>query len=141
MNDLQKSSSLALIIPLFAAILPFVVWPIEYLFPYPFVIEEVAKALLIYPLLVLVSLTDKIKLVVIVGILFALSESVLFIFNILLVGDASTIFLRLLLTIPLHVFTALIILLFANFDRALIIVGVICSACLHFIYNHLIGTF
>ena len=31
------------IIPLFALIAPFILWPIEYYFPYPFVFEEIAK--------------------------------------------------------------------------------------------------
>lgn len=37
-----------LLIPLFASILPFVLWPIELALPYPHIIEELAKAALVF---------------------------------------------------------------------------------------------
>src|SRR3989344_3377885 len=115
------------VFPLFAVVMPFLLWPIELIFPYPFIVEEIAKGILVYFLSDTWRLhnTDtfysKIKIAVLIGVLFAFSESVLYIFNITLVGNINTLFLRLGLTIPLHSITTVIILTSALKDRRLII--------------------
>lgn len=121
--------------PLFALIAPFVVWPIELMLPYPHIIEELAKAVLVFTLLNLPNRLTKIKLAILVGVLFAFSESVLYLFNIQLVGSIQTYFVRLLVTIPLHVITTLIILLPALKNKKLIIVGVIFASLVHYLFN------
>jgi RsiW-degrading membrane proteinase PrsW (M82 family) len=124
-----------LLTPLFALIAPFVVWPIELILPYPHVIEELAKAVLVFTLLDLPDRLEKIKLAVLIGVLFAFSESVLYLFNIQLVGNVQTYFVRLLVTIPLHVITTLIILLPSLKNKKLIIVGVILASLVHYFFN------
>ena len=124
--------------PLLALIAPFIVWPIELILPYPHVIEELAKAFLVYTLLDLPDRLTKIKLAILIGILFAFSESVLFLFNIQMVGNIQTYFLRLLVTIPLHVVTTIIILLPALKNKKLIIVGVILASLVHYFFNYYI---
>ncbi len=121
--------------PLLALIAPFVVWPIELVLPYPHIIEELAKAILVFALLNLPERLTKIKLAILIGILFAFSESVLYLFNIQLVGNIQTYFIRLLVTIPLHVVTTLIILLPALKNKKLIIVGVIFASLVHYLFN------
>ncbi len=121
--------------PLLALIAPFVVWPIELILPYPYIIEELAKAILVFTLLNLPERLTKIKLAILIGILFAFSESVLYLFNIQLVGNIQTYFIRLLVTIPLHVVTTLIILLPALKNKKFIIVGVLFASLIHYFFN------
>lgn len=121
--------------PLFALIAPFVVWPIELILPYPHIIEELAKAVLVFTLLDLPDRLEKIKLAILIGVLFAFSESVLYLFNIQLVGNIQTYFVRLLVTVPLHVITTLIILLPSLKNKKLIIVGVILASLVHYLFN------
>jgi len=124
-----------LLTPLLALIAPFVVWPIELILPYPHIIEELAKAVLVFTLLNLPERLEKIKLAILIGVLFAFSESVLYLFNIQLVGSMRTYFVRLLVTIPLHVITTLIILLPALKNKKLIIVGVLLAFLVHYLFN------
>jgi RsiW-degrading membrane proteinase PrsW (M82 family) len=127
-----------LLTPLLALIAPFVVWPIELILPYPHIIEELAKAILVFTLLNLPERLTKIKLAILIGVLFAFSESVLYLFNIQLVGSIQTYFVRLLVTIPLHVITTLIILLPALKNKKLIIVGAIFASFVHYLFNYYI---
>jgi len=127
-----------LLTPLLALIAPFVVWPIELILPYPHVIEELAKAFLVYTLLDHPNRLTKIKLAILIGVLFAFSESGFFLFNIQMVGNIQTYFVRLLVTIPLHVITTIIILLPALKNKKLIIVGVILASLVHYFFNYYI---
>jgi len=124
-----------LLTPLLALIAPFIVWPIELILPYPHIIEELAKAVLVFTLLDLPDRLTKIKLTILIGVLFAFSESVLYLFNIQMVGIMRTYFVRLLVTIPLHVITTLIILLPALKNKKLIIVGVLFASLIHYLFN------
>ena len=121
--------------PLPSLISPFVVWPIELILPYPHIVEELAKAILVFTLLNLPERSTKIKSAILIGVLFAFSESVLYLFNIQLVGNIQTYFVRLLVTIPLHVITTLIILLPALKNKKLIIVGVVFASLVHYLFN------
>lgn len=121
--------------PLLALIAPFIVWPIELILPYPYVVEELVRGILVYTLLDLPDRLTKIKLAILIGVLFAFSESVLFLFNIQMVGNIQTYFVRLLVTIPLHVITTLVILLPALKDKKLIIVGVLLASLVHYLFN------
>jgi RsiW-degrading membrane proteinase PrsW (M82 family) len=103
--------------------------------PYPHVIEELAKTFLILTLLDLKKISEKIKLAILIGVLFAFSESVLFLFNIQLVGNIKTFFLRLLITIPLHTITSLIILLPALKNKKLIVFGFFLAVIIHYLFN------
>lgn len=128
-----------MLVPLFAAIAPFIVWPIELFFPYPYIVEEVFKAVLIY--YILKSQTDgaiKVQLTISVGFLFAFSETVFYIWNLFLVGNASLLFQRLLITTPLHIFTCLLILLPALYNKKLIALGLLLAIITHYFFNILI---
>jgi len=129
---------MATLVPLYAAIAPFILWPIEQILPFPFLVEEIAKAIILLPVLNLTDNTKKIKLAAIAGVFFALSESVLYLFNISLVGDLSTFVTRLLLTIPLHVVTSIVIILPALRDKKLIVIGVIFASIIHYFFNSFI---
>lgn len=128
---------MAFILPLLSAALPLFLWPVEVLLPYPHVVEEVAKLFVV--LLILragVPDSTKIKLALISAVLFSLSESVLYLFNIFLVGNIQTFFQRLALTIPLHSATFLIILLSALKRRPFIFLGLLLAIAIHYVYNN-----
>jgi len=121
--------------PLFSLILPFILWPVEQVLPYPYIVEEIAKGALVYLVLENPSRASKVKAAVAIGILYAFSESVLYLFNIFAVGSLSTFLERLAITIPLHIITVLIILFPALKDKRLIVVGVILAGAIHYLFN------
>jgi hypothetical protein len=126
--------------PLFALFLPAFIWPIELILPYPYLVEEIAKGLLIFWIISSDETTTlKLKIVVAVGVLFSFSELVLYLFNIYLVGDLSTIFVRLALTTFLHVVTSLIIFIPGIKDRRLMVLGLILAVVIHYLFNYYIG--
>ena len=126
-----------MIYPLFAVIAPFLIWPIELVFPYPYIVEEIVKLAIIYFVVKdnNLSKTNKLQLTILNGILFAFSEDVLYLFNIALVGSLGTFFTRILLTIPLHVLTSVLILSPALKNRKLIFLGFIPAVILHYLFN------
>ena len=124
-----------MLVPLFAAIAPLLLWPIEVLLPYPHIIEELAKAVLIFFTLKLATSKSRVTQAIAVGVLFAMSESVLYLFNIFAVGNLSTFVNRLFLTIPLHAVTSLLILLPAMKDKRLIILGIPFAIAVHYLFN------
>lgn len=126
---------MAFLIPLVAAIAPFLVWPIETLLPYPYIVEEVLKAGLILFVIDIHSKSLQVKLATSAGALFAFSETILFIFNLSLKGDISTLLSRLLLTTLLHAGTFLIILIPTFKNRWLIIPGLGAAIIIHYFFN------
>lgn len=126
---------MSLLAPLFSLILPFILWPIEQVLPYPYIIEEIAKGSLVYLILGNPRKASRIKMAIAVGALYAFSESVLYLFNIFAVGSLSTLFQRLAITVPLHIITTLVILFPALKDKRLIVVGVILAGIIHYLFN------
>jgi len=126
-----------MVLPLFAVIAPFLVWPIELIFPYPHIVEELAKAVLIFFVAKddNSSKTTKVKSAIFIGLLFAFSEDVLYLFNIALVGSLETFFERLLLTTFLHVVTSLLILFPILKSHKLLPFGIALAMVLHYLFN------
>ncbi len=120
------------LLPLFAVVAPLLLWPIELFFPYPYLIEEIAKTLLITPLLDHQQKSAQIKTVVLLGFLFAFSESVLYLFNI---GDLTVFIKRLLITIPLHTVTFLLIFLPTLKNKKLLPLGTTLAILVHYLCN------
>ena len=130
-----------MITPLLSAMGPLILWPIELVLPYPYIVEEVFKGIIIYMILGVAVRRTREKLVILSAVLFSLSESVMYLFNIALVGNTDTFLLRLLLTIGMHLSTFLIIYLLAETNRKLLPFGVFAGFGIHFLYNFLIPFF
>lgn len=126
-----------LLIPFYALIAPFIVWPIEYVLPYPFVIEEIAKAVIVYLIPAATSKKQGIKLALLIGLLFGLTETVIYIFNILSGGTVS-FWGRILLTVPMHTLTPLVVYLTSYKNKKLIVVGAFLAIIIHYLFNLLI---
>ena len=108
------------LLPLFAAIAPFLIWPIEFVLPYPHIIEELVKAILVW------WGKPTAKTALLSGAVFALSEAVFYLFN------SPTALSRLVYTVPLHASTFLILSLF---PRRFFPLALIAAILLHWAYN------
>ncbi len=103
--------------------------------PYPHVIEEMAKALLIFFLLKSTDNRQKIYGAILVGFLFAFSENVLYMLNIFSAGNPQVLILRFVLTMPMHIATSGVILTSALIDKRLIFLGIILAGLIHYFFN------
>lgn len=125
---------------LLGAILPFILWPIELVLPYPYLVEEIAKLIIIYLILnSTLKLKEKFQITFLSGLLFSISESVMYLFNITQVGSTETLLIRLALTIPLHVATMIIILIFGLKRKKMSILGILLTIPIHYFFNVLVG--
>jgi|GEM_PF-1673519 len=132
--------ALLLLLPLFSLVAPLLLWPIELFLPYPYVIEELAKAVFVLFLLRINNKKNQIYMSILLGALFALSETALYITNILLSGNTQILFQRLVLTIPLHVLTLTLILILGQKNKWLILLGLLISGLIHYYFNILVAT-
>lgn len=124
-----------MLIPLFASMAPFLIWPFELIFPYPYIVEELVKGVFVFFILKSSDITTRIRLAIIVGLLFSFSESVMYMSNIFLVGTLWTFIERLLLTVPLHTITTLLILLSGLKEKKLLPLGIAGAMILHYFFN------
>lgn len=131
--------TLFLILPLFAAILPFLLWPIELIAPYPFIIEEIAKGFLAYRLKGISKTSSRLLLGVCVGLVFAFSETILYIFNIVAINTLQQFAVRFATTGLLHVTTMLLMTLGTRKSKQFFFVMVLLAMALHFLYNSVVG--
>lgn len=109
----EESTELSLrgaMAPLLALFLPFMLWPVEWLLPYPAFIEETAKLVIV--VWVVRNTPSKMQTAMVLGcgILFAASETLLYIVNAAQYGNLAVLGWRLILTVPMHVLTFMILL-------------------------------
>jgi hypothetical protein len=114
---------------------PFLLWPVEYFFPYPFIVEELFKCVLVW------FGGKNVKSFVLAGVAFAFTETVFYILNINARGSLILMIVRLISTSLLHSTTFLIIYLSARKNKKLIAGGFIASALIHYLYNLYIPTY
>jgi RsiW-degrading membrane proteinase PrsW (M82 family) len=114
---------------------PFLIWPVEYFLPYPYIIEELFKSVV-----VLIG-PRKASVYAVAGVLFALTETVLYTINVNIVGSIGLMAVRFITSSLLHSFTFLVIYWFVKRSRKLVAVGFITAALIHFLYNSYIPTY
>lgn len=134
---LKKADDVTIIFLVFilAFIAPLILIPLEKILPYPHVVEEVAKAILIILILQLSSQKLQFKTSVLFGLIFATSENMFYLAN-FITNNLTEIFLqRVLLTTTLHVLTTIIIFLPSQKRKELIIPATILAIFTHFLYN------
>lgn len=125
---------------LIVVLLPFFLIAIEKtILPYPAFVEEIAKAFVIFFLILnLPRLKHKILAGLLFGSLFGLSENIFYLTNIIESGNISIFWQRTFSTIPMHIITVLIILLPALKNKKLIIFGLVGAIIIHLVFNNLI---
>jgi len=120
-------------------ILPMLLIPIVAVTGYSEVVEESVKALVVvYLIAKLASTKSKILAAVLFGLLFGLSESMLYLTNILQVGDMNVFVYRLMFTMPMHTATVLLMTLATLRVRWYILFGLVNAIILHLIFNNYI---
>lgn len=118
-------------------VLPFLLWIIERVLPYPVLVEELTK------LLIVLAITKRVKenlfyWIVLAGLMFGIAESFLYLININLYGSLTVWWSRLLLTVPMHVITISIIYGLGKFGRFGLAVGLILAIFVHYEFNLLV---
>ena len=122
--------------PIVSAMLPFILWPIELFLPYPYIIEEIAKAGII--LLIVKSKENTLTQAILAGTLFSFTETILYMFNAPLGSPGNTLVVRFFLTTPMHITTMVIVLALVSKSRFLLPVGVVLGTIVHYLFNHYI---
>ncbi len=129
----------AIILIVLALILPLFLMPIVKIIGYSEIIEEIVKALVIFfVILNIPTLKNKIIGAVVFGFIFSLSESIFYLNNIFQLGSFDIFWQRIALTTPLHIITALVILLPALKNKFFIFIGLFAAIIIHLLYNSLI---
>ena len=123
--------------PLYALFAPILVWPVELLFPYPYIVEELIKAVIVFfsERDSTASSSSKIKLYILAGVFFALSETVLYILNFSAVGRLDYLLIRFVLTSFLHTTTFLVMYASTYKNLKWLPLGFILAVLIHYIFN------
>ncbi len=134
-NNLDNKIFANVLLPLMALMAPFLVWPIEFFLPYPHIIEELVKAMFALFIIKEPNKSKQILLALIVGTLFALSETVFYFFNFFQLASPLSLIFRFLLTSTLHSLTIVIIILSTFINKKLIFFGLLFAILVHYLYN------
>lgn len=131
-NNLLKSTSLVFV----GVVIPWLIIPIVKIVGYSEVIEEVLKAsVVLFVLNVFTSLAGRIKNIMLFILSFGLSESLFYLSYASQIDNMSIFWQRIILTIPMHIITVLILLFSALKNKKTIILGIIASLAIHLTFN------
>ena len=121
-------------IGIYSAIAPFGLLVLASVWQYPAVLEEVVKWLLLRSLMI--DRRSWISAGFVVGGVFGLSEAMLFTTNAWMSGDWQAIGIRLLLTVPMHTLTAMLIAWSMKYKISYL--GLVGAMVIHAIFNYLV---
>ncbi|PIZ66662.1 hypothetical protein COY15_00525 [Candidatus Roizmanbacteria bacterium CG_4_10_14_0_2_um_filter_39_12] len=132
-----------LLILLFALILPLILIPVEKIFPYPHIVEELTKLVLVLKIYQIEKQLNKNLsfFVILSGLLFTLSESIFYLINIFTLGDLTMIPKRLFFTGILHIGTLMLIYIFGRKNNVGLLIILLFSIVIHYLYNQWAGNF
>ena len=134
-----KNSSVWLVIFLLSLVLPLILIPVISITGYSEIIEEAAKAALIFFLILrLPNLKQQFAGVLVFGFLFGLSENIFYLNNIFRNGNFTFFGQRFFTAVPMHIITALAFFFFAKIKKWWIFAGFVSAVILHILYNLLI---
>lgn len=123
--------AILLVICLFA---PFPLWLIETVLPYPYLIEEIFKLIIIKK----ISADNKYWYSILLGIVFSLSESILYLINFFQLGNFNLFPLRILMTTTMHTFLFLLLYTFRS-NKLTLIISFIIAVVIHFFFNYTVS--
>lgn len=129
-----------LILILASVLLPFVLIIIEKTWlPYPAIVEEIAKALVIFFLILnLPGVKYKIAAGLLFGFLLGLSENIFYLTNFIESGDLTVFWQKFLLTIPMHIITVLVMVFAGSAKKWFLIFGLAGAIVLHALFNEIV---
>lgn len=140
-EKLSDNYSLAFFLPLASLLSALLLLPLEKILPYPHIIEEITKTVLVFFVLVIPGKAFQFKLTILLGFLFALSENIFYLTNPQLYQFPLQFLQRIAVVSFFHIFTMLILLLAGQKKRWLIFPTLIFTMFLHFFYNQNIAYF
>lgn len=119
-------------------VLPVFLIPLIKFTGYSEVVEEIAKTLVVF-FLILNLPRPKLQILAGVGFgfLFGLSENFFYLNQIFQLGDLSVFWQRFFWTLPMHIITALVIVLSGLAGKKFLIFGFISAVVLHSLFNAL----
>lgn len=119
---------------LIAFVAPLILLPIEKVLPYPYIFEELIK---LSALLLILSDKKNRKWVwaFLVGFLFTVSESFLYLSNFFMTENFSLFPLRIFLTGILHIGTTLLMYWVGRKSSIYLLLGFVCAVVIHYFYN------
>ena len=120
-----------------ALVAPFMLWPLEMLLPYPYVVEELAKLVLVWKP---AREGQGWGMGALIGFLFALSETMLYLVNAISLGKIGILGPRIILTMPMHVLTTVIIYLGARWGWVGGLIGLVIGMGMHWGFNSLVDS-
>lgn len=128
---------------LFSLSSPLLLIPIEKILPYPYLIEEITKLIIVKAIF---QAEKKFKkdffvFIILTGVLFSFSESILYLTNIFLLGDLFLLPKRLVSTTALHLLTIFILYFSLKKGNKFILIGLGITIFLHYLYNRFVFLF
>lgn len=118
----------------FSIILPLVLIPIEHFLPYPYFIEEIFK----FFILINLFLSKKTKIIypILIGFLFNLTETILYIPNLIRIGNPNLLITRLFFTGSMHILTTVLMYLGLKKNKYIGILNLVISITIHYFFNY-----
>jgi len=109
---------------------------------YSEIVEEIAKALVVFFLILnFPGLKQKIGVGILFGFLFGLSENFFYLNQIFQLGDFSVFWQRFLWTVPMHIITVLVMVFASLGKRWFLIFGLVGAIILHALFNSVVVEF
>jgi hypothetical protein len=128
------ASNLLLIIAL-SLVMPLLLLPLETLFPFPYIFEEIAKAVLVLLIINQSRTSRQIILLVLSGFFFSLSEGVLFLGHAFSRGNPTLFFPTFFSILVVHSLTLSVIYFPTHIKREFIFLGLIAAILIHYHFN------
>jgi len=120
---------------------PLFLLPVEKIFPYPWLIEELFKLAIVWLILKSKPGEKCLFLAIFAGLLFAFSETIFYLTNIFVLGNLWLAPKRLFLTSFLHTGTIFLITVFGKRGNWWWVVGFLGAVWLHWLFNEATGVF
>ena len=109
---------------------------------YSEIVEEIAKALVVFFLILnFPGLKQKIGVGILFGFLFGLSENFFYLNQIFQLGDFSVFWQRFLWTVPMHIITVLVMVFAGSVKKWVLIFGLTGAIILHALFNGIVVEF
>lgn len=112
---------------LFSLMGPYFLLIVEKFLPYPYIVEELYKFFL-------AKSADSTKTAIILGLLFSISESIFYLFNLTYFQNPNLFLSRFLLVTPMHITTILVMQYFTKRGR-LWPFGLASGILIHYLFN------
>lgn len=122
---------------LYAFVAPVVAMAIEQLLMEPWLVEEIVKAVVVMRASQLEG--KYVKVAFLAGLVFGISETILYIVNISMLGQLDPLGWRLIFTVPMHAVTAMTFAYFSRGRGWWMVVGMALSMAIHGIFNAIVA--